>query len=157
MHPKTDEWWTANDITYLLLNRADQIPMLQEQVGSYMQSAQVRKEARVEGTNYLTYHLEPLEKVHLYSSLDGFEPNGNITYIFILGAIALLILLIACANYTNLSTAQSASRSGEIGIRKVLGAGPWHVFLQHLGESALLTFIALLLAMVISIELLPLF
>ena len=122
-----------------------------------MKTAQVRKEARVEGTNYLTYHLEPLEKVHLYSSLDGFEPNGNITYIFILGAIASLILVIACANYTNLATAQSATRSGEIGIRKVLGAGPWHVFLQHLGESAMLTFIAMLLAAGISIELLPLF
>jgi putative ABC transport system permease protein len=154
---KTEDWWTANDITYLLLNRADQIPMLQEQVASFMKTAQVRREARVEGTNYLTYHLEPLEKVHLYSSLDGFEPNGNITYIYILGAIALLILVIACANYTNLATAQSASRSGEIGIRKVLGAGPWHVFFQHLGESAMLTFIALLLAMGISIELLPLF
>jgi putative ABC transport system permease protein len=154
---KTEDWWTANDITYLLLNRAEQIPVLQEQVGSYMQTKQVRKEARVEGTNYLTYHLEPLEKVHLYSSLNGFEPNGNITYIYILGAIALLILLIACANYTNLATAQSASRSGEIGIRKVLGAGPWNVFLQHLGESALLTFLAMLLALGISIELLPLF
>jgi putative ABC transport system permease protein len=154
---KTEEWWTANDITYLLLNHADQIPRLEEQVASYMRTTQVRKEARVEGSDYLTYHLEPLEKVHLYSSLDGFEPNGNITYIYILGAIALLILFIACVNYTNLATAQSAGRGGEIGIRKVLGAGPLEIFLQHLGESALLTFIALLFALLTSIELLPLF
>ncbi len=154
---KTEDWWTANDITYLLLNRADQIPLLKQQVTSYMKTTQVRKEAHVEGNDYLTYHLEPLEKVHLYSSLDGFEPNGNITYTYILGAIAVLILFIACVNYTNLATAQSAGRSGEIGIRKVLGAGPLQLFLQHLGESALLTFIALLLALCISIELLPLF
>ena len=154
---KTEDWWTANDITYLLLNRADQLPRLQQQVASYMKTASVRKEARVEGNDYLTYHLEPLVKVHLYSSLDGFEPNGNITYIYILAAIAILILFIACVNYTNLATAQSAGRSGEISIRKVLGAGRPELFLQHLGESALLTFIALLLALWASIELLPLF
>jgi putative ABC transport system permease protein len=154
---KSEDWWTANDVTYLLLNNADQIPRLEEQISSYMKTKEVRKEARVEGTDYLTYHLEPLVKVHLYSSLDGFEPNGNITYIYILGAIALLILFIACVNYTNLATAQSAGRSGEISIRKVLGARPWELFLQHLGESVLLTFIALLLAIWISTELLPLF
>ena len=154
---KTEDWWTANDITYLLLNQANQIPQLEQQVSSYMMTTQVRKEAHVEGNDYLTYHLEPLKKVHLYSSLDGFEPNGNITYIYILGAIAILILFIACVNYTNLATVQSAGRSGEIGIRKVLGAGPLELFLQHLGESALLTFIALLLALLTSIKLLPLF
>ncbi len=122
-----------------------------------MKSKQVRQEARIEGSDYLTYNLEPLKKVHLYSSLDGTEPNGNITYIYILGAIAALILLIACVNYTNLATAQSAARSGEIGIRKVLGAKPGQLFGQYLGESVLLSFVALLLALGISAELLPLF
>jgi putative ABC transport system permease protein len=154
---KTEDWWTANDVTYLLLNRADEIPRLKEQISVFMKTSEVRREARVKGNDYLTYHLEPLKKVHLYSSLDGFEPNGNIIYIYILGAIALLILFIACVNYTNLATAQSAGRSGEISIRKVLGARPWELFLQHLGESALLTFMALLLAVLASIELLPVF
>src|ERR1700676_52848 len=67
------------------------------------------------------------------------------------------MLGIACVNYTNLATAQSADRSGEIGIRKVFGAGRLQLFLQHLGESAMITFIALLLALCISMELLPLF
>jgi putative ABC transport system permease protein len=154
---KTEEWWTANDIAYLLLNRADQIFQLREQVTSYMNTALVRKEAHVDGKDYLTYHLEPLLRVHLYSSLNGFEPNGNITYIYILGTIAILILIIACVNYTNLATAQSVSRSGEIGIRKVLGAGPFSIFLQHLGESSLLSFVSLLLALGISIQILPYF
>lgn len=60
-------------------------------------------------------------------------------------------------NYTNLATAQSAGRGGEIGIRKVLGARKWEIFLQHLGESALLSFISLVLAVGISVRLLPLF
>jgi putative ABC transport system permease protein len=154
---KTEEWWTANDITYLLLNQEAQIPRLQKQVASYMDDPMVRKEAHVDGSDYLTYHLEPLKKVHLYSSLDGFEPNGNITYIYIMGAIAVLILVIACANYTNLATAQSAGRSGEIGIRKVLGAGSTQLFAQHIGESGLLSFIAVMLAICLSVLLLPMF
>jgi putative ABC transport system permease protein len=154
---KYEEWGTANYITYLLLNRKDQIPQMQRQIMSYMNSPQLRKEINVTGSDYSTYNLEPLKKVHLYSSLDGFEPNGNITYIYILGAIAVLILVIACANYTNLATAQSAGRSGEIGIRKVLGAGRGQLFAQHLGESLLLSFIAIILAIVLSILLLPLF
>jgi putative ABC transport system permease protein len=152
-----EEWWTANYITYLLLHGKGQLEQLQKQVTAYMNTAQVRKEAEMKGGDYLTYHLEPLKRVHLYSSQDGLEPNGNITYIFILGAIALLILLIACVNYTNLATAQSAGRSAEIGIRKVMGAKPGELFAQYLGESGLLTFISLLLAVVASLVLLPLF
>jgi len=87
---KYEEWGTANYITYFLLNHKDQIPQLQHQITSYMNSPQVRKETNVEGSDYHTYHLEPLKKVHLHSSLDGFEPNGNITYVYILGAIAIL-------------------------------------------------------------------
>src|ERR1700730_357832 len=154
---KTEEWWTANYITYFLLQEKGQIPALQKGVTELMKSKQVRQEARIEGSDYLTYNLEPLNRVHLYSSLDGTEPNGNIVYVYILGAIAVLILLVACVNYTNLSIAQSADPSGEIGIRKVFGAVPLQLFLQHLGESEMITFIALLLALCISMELLPLF
>jgi putative ABC transport system permease protein len=75
----------------------------------------------------------------------------------VLGIIAVLILLIACVNYTNLATAQSVGRSTEIGVRKVLGAGKSQLLKQFLGESLIVTFIALLLAIGISIALLPLF
>src|SRR4030095_15561930 len=102
-------------------------------------------------------HLEPLTKVHLYSSLAGFQPNGNIRYIYIFAAIAFLILIIACANYTNLATAQSIGRSGEIGMRKVMGASKKQVFRQFIGESFLITFVAALLAFGLSILLIPYF
>src|SRR5215467_99708 len=91
-----EQWWTANYITYFLLHRADQLPQLQRQVTAYMNTKQVREEAGLRGNDYLKYNLEPLKRVHLYSLLNGFEPNGNITYIYILGAIAILILVIAC-------------------------------------------------------------
>ncbi|HEY2720764.1 MAG TPA: FtsX-like permease family protein, partial [Chitinophagaceae bacterium] len=86
-----------------------------------------------------------------------FEPNGNIKYIYIFSAIAILILIIACANYTNLATAQSAGRSGEIGMRKVMGASKTQVFRQFIGESLFITFLAAILAFVLSIWLLPYF
>jgi putative ABC transport system permease protein len=154
---KEEQWWTANWITYLLLHDKNDISLFQQQINNYMKTPGVRQDANLEGNNYLAYHLEPLTKVHLYSSLAGFEPNGSITYIYMFLAIALLILVIACANYTNLATAQSASRSGEIGMRKVLGASKRQVFVQFIGESAVITFIAAILAFLLSIFLIPYF
>jgi putative ABC transport system permease protein len=154
---KTEIWWTANYITYFLLRDKSQFGNLQQQVTAYMRTDAVRKEARTEGSDYLTYYLEPFTRVHLYSSLDGFEPNGNITYVYVLAIIAILILLIACVNYTNLAIAQSANRSGEIGIRKVMGAYRRQLFTQFIGEALFITVIAILFAVLISIQLLPYF
>lgn len=154
---KDETWWTANWITYVLLRDKKSIGQLQQQVVEYMKTPEVRKEARLEGSNYLTYHLEPLTKVHLYSPLAGFEPNGSITYIYMFAAIALLILIIACANYTNLATAQSTGRSAEIGVRKVMGASRKQVFFQFIGESAVITALAAVLALVLAVLLVPYF
>jgi putative ABC transport system permease protein len=152
---KTEDWWTANYITYLLLQDGSSADRLQQQINDYMQTPGVRKEARLDGSDYLRYHLQPLKRVHLYSSLDGFEPNGSITYVYVLFLIAALILAIACFNYTNLAIAQSSSRTGEIGIRKVLGALKHQLFTQFTGESLLVTAIALVLAVGVSLALLP--
>jgi putative ABC transport system permease protein len=152
-----ESWWTANYITYLLLHDHQQIAPLQQEIGTYMKMPDIRKEASLEGSDFLTYHLEPLTSVHLYSPLQGLEPNGSITYIYVLALIAILILVIACFNYTNLAIAQSANRTGEIGIRKVLGAGKGQLFTQFTGESLFIAFIALVLAVFISIQLLPLY
>jgi len=154
---KDETWWTANWITYFLLHNEKDIPLLQKQIIDYMKTPGVRTDAGLQGKDYLTYHLEPLIKVHLYSSLAGFEPNGSITYIYMFAVIALLILIIACANYTNLATAQSSGRSGEIGMRKVMGASKRQVFLQFMSESSMVTFIAAILALVLSVLLIPYF
>lgn len=154
---KEETWWTANWITYFLLRDEKSIPLLQQQIADYMKLPEIKKDAHLEANGYLTYHLEPLTKVHLYSSLTGFEPNGSITYIYMFAVVALLILIIACANYTNLATAQSAGRSGEIGMRKVMGASKRQVFMQFMGESSVITFIAAVLAFMLSILLIPYF
>src|SRR5688572_17474024 len=154
---KVEKWWEANWITYLLVRDKKDIPQLQQQIVAYMKTNEVRKEARLEGNNYLTYHLEPLKTVHLRSSFAGFEPNGNMTYIYMFAVIALLILIIASANYTNLATAQSTGRGNEIGMRKVLGASKKQVFFQFIGESTVITFLSAALALAVGIFLIPYF
>src|SRR5215204_6913481 len=154
---KNEKWWEANWITYLLVRDKKDIPQLQQQIAAYMETKEVKTEARLEGNNYLTYHLEPLRTVHLQSSLAGFEPNGNISYIYMFGIIALLILIIASANYTNLATAQSTGRGNEIGMRKVLGASKKQVFFQFIGESTVITFLSAVLALSLGVLLIPYF
>ncbi|HZI68622.1 MAG TPA: FtsX-like permease family protein, partial [Hanamia sp.] len=154
---KDEQWWTANWITYFLLHNHKDIAPLQKQISNYMQTADVRKEADLTGNDYLFYHLEPLTKVHLFSLLPGFEPNGNINTLYMLGVIALLILIIACANYTNLATAQSAGRSNEIGMRKVMGASKKQIFIQFISESSVITFVAASFAFILALFLIPYF
>jgi len=92
-------------------------------------------------------YLQKLTDIHLRSHLDEeMEENGDITRVYIFGAIALFILLIACINYMNLSTARSTLRAKEIGIRKVSGAQRQEIILQFLSESVLVSYISVLLA-----------
>ena len=99
--------------------------------------------------NKLEYSLIPLTDIHLHSSRQvELGVNGNIQYVYIFSAVALFILLIACINFMNLSTARSAGRAKEVGIRKVLGTEKRSLIGQFLTESTLMAFIALLLAFV---------
>ncbi|MFL5810654.1 MAG: ABC transporter permease [Flavisolibacter sp.] len=153
---KTEKWDEANYITYLLLKNKKNFKTLQSKVDNYTKQV-MKEEMHAQRNQYSNYHLEPFKSVHLHSDLDGFEPNNNINYVYILGAVAFLILLIACVNYTNLSTAQSAGRSAEIGMRKVMGAGKQQVFYQFISESFLLTLVAVIIALIAAVLLLPYF
>ena len=101
-------------------------------------------------------YLQPLTDIHLRSHLDDeLEQNGDISRVYIFSAIALFILLIACINYMNLSTARSTLRAKEIGIRKVSGARRQELIAQFLCESVLLSYMAILLAGFITILSIP--
>lgn len=152
-----ETWWNANWITYLLLRDSKSMPRLQQQINAYMKTPAVRSEAEITGNDYLRYHLEPLTRVHLYSTLAGSQPKGSIKYVYMLLAIALLILIIACANYTNLATAQAVGRIEEIRVRKVMGASRRQVFLQFIGESTVMTATAGVLAFLLSLASIPWF
>lgn len=104
------------------------------------------------------FHLQPLTQIHLHSRLeDEMEPNSDIAYVYIFSTIALFILVIACINFMNLSTARSSSRAKEVGLRKVVGAHRGELIKQFLGESFILSFISLLLSIGLVELFLPVF
>ncbi len=108
--------------------------------------------------NSLVYSMMPLTDIHLYSNR-SFElsPAGSIQYVYIFSAVALFILLIACINFMNLTTAHSANRAKEVGIRKVLGTEKRNLVSQFLFESTLMVTLSLIIAVAIAYFVLPLF
>jgi putative ABC transport system permease protein len=108
--------------------------------------------------NKLEYSLIPLTDIHLHSDY-SFEitPSGNIQYVYIFSAVALFILIIACINFMNLSTARSAKRAKEVGIRKVLGTERKTLVTQFLVESTITATISLIIAIAIAYFVLPMF
>jgi putative ABC transport system permease protein len=108
--------------------------------------------------NYVRYALMPLTNIYLHSNkVAELGPRGNMQYIYIFSAIAIFILLIACVNFMNLSTARSANRAKEVGVRKVLGSEKKSLVFQFLTESVFISAISLVLALLIAQALLPVF
>jgi len=108
----------------------------------------------------VSHHLfmQLVKDIYLHSDLDNeISPNGNITYLYILGSIALFVLIIACINFMNLSTARSGKRAKEVGVRKAIGAEKRSLVLQFIGESVTMSILALLLALILVTLLLPAF
>ncbi len=108
--------------------------------------------------NYIRLNLTPLKDIHLKSNKVGeMNANGNILYVYIFSAVAIFILLIACVNFMNLSTARSANRSREVGVRKVLGSMRGNLIFQFLTESIMVTLLAATVALFLAWALLPVF
>lgn len=100
-------------------------------------------------------HLQRVADIHLYPLFEG-DPNpGSIRYIYIFGAIALFILLIACINFINLTTAKASNRAKEVGLRKVIGAQRRDIVKQFFGESIILAFLSLFLAIILVYVIVP--
>lgn len=133
-------YWEANYTTYVLLKEEKDRAGLEAKLPAFM-----LKEMKGEGAT-VNFHLEPFRRIHLYSTYGGFEPNGSIIYVYVLVGVALLILVIVCGTYVNLSTAQSMARAREVGVRKVIGALRRQLFWQFIGESALVCGMAVILS-----------
>lgn len=115
-------------------------------------------ETLTENGGKVDFDIQPLLDIHLNSDYVGeFEPNFNITYVYLFVAIALFILVIACINFMNLSTARSSNRAKEVGIRKVMGSFRSHLIRQFLMESILVSVISFVIAVPVVAFLLPLF
>jgi putative ABC transport system permease protein len=127
------------------------VPEVQHDMGVSLAEAQ-------KSINTFRFYLQPLKEIHLYSNTKyELEANGDMRYVYIFSALAIFILLLACVNFTNLSTARSSKRAREIGIRKVMGSLKSQLISQFMAESILLSFSALVLAFFFSFLLLPFF
>ncbi|MFO7446621.1 MAG: ABC transporter permease [Ignavibacteriaceae bacterium] len=158
---------SSNFYTYIVLKKGASAEELQKKLPAFTDKyagPQLHQaigipfdELEKRGDSY-GFYLTPLTDIHLHSHLDyEIEPNSDIKYVYIFSIIAVFILLIACINFMNLSTARSAMRSKEVGIRKVLGSNKAQLVKQFLIESILLAAIAIILAIMLVEFLLPSF
>jgi putative ABC transport system permease protein len=164
---RSSSWMTSEFFTYLVLPEGYDYKKLEAKlpatVDKYI-SPQLKQamgmtmtEFRKKGNN-LELRLQPLTEIHLHSDFQyDLGVNGDITYVYIFGAVALMMLLIACINFMNLSTAGSSKRAREVGVRKVMGSEKSELVWQFLMESILLTSPALVLAVMLSFIALPVF
>ena len=164
---KSDSWMTSNFFTYLLLQQGYDYKKLEAKLPAMVEKymgPQILKamgmslsQFRTKG-NSLGFALQPLTDIHLHgNSSYELEPAGDIKYVYIFTAIAIFMLLIACINFINLSTASASKRAKEVGVRKVMGSGKFDLIKQFLSESLLLTFIALLISFGVVHLVLPVF
>lgn len=164
---KQNTWMASNFFTYLVLRKGHDYKKLEAKLPSMVEKymgSQILQEMgmslsqfRTKGNN-LGFALQPLTSIHLYSNTTSeFEPGGDARYIYIFCAIAVFMLLLACINFVNLSTAGAAKRAKEVGVRKVIGSGKWQLVKQFLLESICLSFLAVALSLLMMQLALPVF
>lgn len=141
--------------TYILLSEGASAVELEKKMPDFMEKY-AGEYLRTRTLNTLMPTLQPLKSIHLYSHLEReWEPNGNIQHVYIFLAVAIFVLLIACFNFMNLSTARSALRAREVGLRKIVGAKRPQLIFQFLSESIFMTTLAMVLAVGLTHVLLP--
>jgi putative ABC transport system permease protein len=164
---QSDSWMMGTFYTYLLLKPGTDLSALQakfpDMVKKYM-GPQIQQamgmnldQFRTKG-NKLGFVLQPLTSIHLHPiATNEIEPAGNATYVYVFGAIALFMLVIASMNFINLATASAAKRAKEVGVRKVIGSERSQLIKQFLIESSLVVLVALLLSLGLIYAVLPVF
>lgn len=148
------QWGNYGAQAYLLLKKETNAKALEKKFPAFLEkrNGTEMKQSQM----YATLFLEPLRDVYLRSTRDG-NKTGNINNVYIFSIVAIFILLIACINFVNLTTARSTERAKEVGIRKVIGAAKGQLASQFVGESVILCLIAFVLALIFSALFLPSF
>ena len=163
-----NEWGSHNYFTFIKLipqaNIEEFQALLQSMFGKYLIPfvqdiyPGMTQESFESTGNYVRYNTTPLTDIHLYSSRESeLSTNSSIQNVYILSFIGLFLIVLACVNFMNLSTAHSLKRAKEVGIRKTLGSNRSELVRQFLTESGVISFISLLMAIVLSIVALPFF
>lgn len=148
------QWGNYGAQAYLLLKANTNAKSLEKKFPAFLEkrTGDEMKKSQM----YATLFLEKLTDVYLRSTRNG-SKAGNINNVYIFSIVAIFILLIACINFINLATARSAERAKEVGLRKVVGAEKSQLARQFLGESVILTLIALIFSVALCVLLLPMF
>ncbi|MFM8848779.1 MAG: ABC transporter permease [Cytophagales bacterium] len=154
MRADSKQGWSymTNHYTYLVLPRSIDHKAFAKKVSEFMDKYQdIKPDQRKNDIQ-----LQPLTSIHLHSNLGlEVEPNGSVNTVYVMSAVAFFILIIACINFMNLTTAQSLKRAREVGIRKVVGSKRVQLVFQFLSESVVISFVALLLAVSILLAVIP--
>ncbi|AYB34671.1 ABC transporter permease [Chryseolinea soli] len=151
--PQRWHWYWNPCWTYLLLRDPSDAPQLQAALPAF-----VKKYFPEFVRNDVTMELFPMTDIHLKSHMDyEIQPNSSLTTLYVFGSIAIFVLLIACINFVNLSTARAANRAKEVGMRKTLGGQRLQLVGQFLFESILLCLLSVVIAIAIVVLLLPVF
>lgn len=156
--PGYDKSWLWNPVwTYVLLKDPDAATTLEDQLSTlkekyyYAYSGWPLDEK-------IDLELQPITDIYLYSNRDNeMRANSSVFYLYLFSVIAAFILIIACINFTNLSTARSFERSREVGLRKAMGGDRSQLFAQFIGESFIISFIAIIIGVAIALLMLPFF
>ncbi len=144
---KPSRFWRLGAYTFILLHPEASIETVQQKFLDFYHS-QMESLGKQYGVSFRLM-TTPLVETHFRKGLASELPSGNMAYIYIFSAIAFFVLLLASINYMNMATARSAGRAKEVGIRKVLGADKGKLVRQFLGESMLLSFLAMFIALFI--------
>lgn len=149
---KINDWGNANFFTYVKLVEQADFAAVSLKIAPYLKKRNPQNNA--------TLAIQPLTRIHLFSKMKYdvlAARQGDIKYIYIFSSVALFVLLIACFNFMNLTTARSGNRAKEVGVRKTAGALRQEIIRQFFGESLFLACLALLLSFLLVVVLLPVF
>ncbi|GAA4275105.1 ABC transporter permease [Aquimarina gracilis] len=167
-HAKETRWIESGYHSYLLLDKRggfketeSKLPgIVKKYMGPQIKKSMGMTFEEFSKNNEIGLFLQPLTDIHLrsdFADVSNLEPGGDVKTIYIFGAIAIFILLIACINFMNLSTAAASKRAKEVGVKKVLGSSKKGLIKQFLAESFIATLIAMAIAIITVIIALPLF
>jgi len=149
-----NEWGNFSNTTYFLLQQGYDASKLQARLPAFLRR-HISEDLRKKGYNYDLF-VQPLSEVYM-DAKRGAQVNGSLSNVYIFSVVAIFILLIACINFINLTTARASERAKEVGIRKVIGAAKEQLAAQFLGESIIICLISFVFAVAMSWLLLPLF
>jgi len=167
-HAKENNWMESNYFNYVVLAEGTDVKafegklpaIIKKYMGPQVEQMGMTFEKFTQNGNVIGLYAQPLTDIHLYSDFDNnseLEAGGDVKTVYIFGAVAAFMLLIACINFMNLSTAAATKRSKEVGVKKVLGSQTRQLIYQFLTESFLSTGMAMMLALFLVILVLPVF